>query len=423
VKAVTVLLVTLVLLAACSRKPEAEETTLPAPVQVTAVKRQVIHRIVEADAVLYPLHQSDIMSKISAPVQQFYADRGDHVRAGQLLAALENRDLKATAAANQGQLAQAQSNLRNTEGAAVPEQVVRAQADVKSAQQDTDAALKLLNSRRRLFEQGALARRLVDEAQVAYINAAARLETNREHLRAFESVGRQEQIRAAQAQVETARGNLQNSEAQVSYSEIRSPNAGVVAERPLHTGDMASTGQPLFVIMDITRIVARANVPVGQSYLVRVGDPSTVRTADGGIELRGKVTVVSPATDPAATTVQVWVQADNPRELLKPGTVVRVAIVAATIPNAAVVPSAAIVPGENGENAVMTVRDNVAHLKPVELGARENGMVEIVKGVSPGERVITVGAIGLENDAKVRIVQPGGDNAAETGADRNGEEK
>lgn len=422
-KAVTVLLVTLALLAACSGKPEAEETTLPAPVQVAPVKRQVIHHIVEADAVLYPGRQSDIMPKVSAPVQQFYADRGDHVLEGQLLAVLENRDLKATAVANQGQLAQAQANLRNTAGATVPEQVVKAQADAKASQEETDAALKLLNGRRALFEQGALARRLVDEAQVAYTNAAAQLETNREHLRALQSVGKQAQVQAAQGQVETARGNLQTAEAQVNYSEIRSPIAGVVAERPLYTGDMASTGQPLFVIMNVARIVARANVPVGQSYLVRVGDPATVRTAEGGIELPGKVTVVSPATDPSATTVQVWVQADNPRELLKPGTTARVAIVAATIPNATVVPQAAIVPGEDGENAVMTVSGNTAHLKPVELGARENGMVQIVRGVSPGEQVITVGAIGLENDAKVRIVQPGEQNAAETGADRNGEEK
>ncbi len=422
-KVVTVLPVTLALLAACSGKPEAEETTLPAPVQVTPVKRQVIHSIVEADAVLYPLHQSDIMPKVSAPVRQFYANRGDHVQEGQLLAVLENRDLKATAVANQGQLAQAQANLRNTAGATVPEQVVKAQADVKASQQEVDADLKVLNSRRELFEQGALARRLVEESQVAYTNAVAQLETNREHLRALQTVGKQAQIQAAQGQVETARGNLQNSQAQVSYSEIRSPITGVVAERPLHTGDMASAGQPLFVIMNIVRIVARANVPVGQSYLLRVGDPATVRTVEGGIELPGQVTVVSPATDPAATTVQVWVQADNPRELLKPGAAVRVAIVAATIPNATVVPSAAIVPGEDGGNAVMTVSDNTAHLKPVELGARENGMVQIVQGVSPGAQVITVGAIGLEDEAKVRIVQPGGENAAETGADRSGEEK
>ena len=422
-KAVTVLFATIGLLASCSRPKEAEEAEQPAPVQVTAVKQQTIRRVVEANAVLYPLHQRDIVPKISAPVRQFYVNRGDHVREGQLLAALENRDLKAAAAAGKGQLAQAEANLRTTTGATVPEEVTKAQADVQAAQQQADAALKVLNSRRSLYEQGALARRLVDESQVAYVNAAAQLETAREHLRALQSVGKQEMVQTAQAQVATARGNLESAQAQVNYSEIRSPIAGVVAERPLYAGDMASTGQPLFVIMNIAQIVARANVPVNQSYQLHVGDPATIRTATGDIELQGTVTVVSPATDPSATTVQVWVQAVNARERLKPGTSVRVAIVAATIPNASVVPATAIVPGEDGGNAVVTVRDNTAHLKPVELGARENGMVQIVKGVVPGARVVTVGAIGLANNAPVRVVPPGRqeNNAAE--ADRGEDEK
>jgi HlyD family secretion protein len=404
-------------LASCSTQKEAKETEQPAPVEVTPVRQQTIHRIVEADAVLYPLQQRDLMPKIPAPVQQFYANRGDHVRKGQLLAVLENRDLKAAAAAGQGQLAQAESNLRNTAGATVPEEVTKAQADVKAAQQQADAALKLLNSRRGLFEQGALARRQVDEAQVAYTNAETQLETAREHLRTLQTVGKHEMVQTAQAQVATARGNLESAQAQVNYSEIRSPIAGVVADRPLYAGDLASTGQPLFVIMNIAQIVARANVPVNQSYQIQVGNRATIRTSDGAIELSGAVTVVSPATDPSATTVQVWVQATNVRERLKPGTGVRVAIVAATIPHAMVVPAAAIVPSENGGNAVVTIRDRTAHVKPVELGAREKGMVQILRGVEPGTRVVTAGAIGLEDNAAVRVVPSGGASEADRSAE------
>ena len=72
-------------------------------------------------------------------------------------------------------------------------------------------------------------------------------------------------MRTAQAQVEAARGQYQSAEAQVGYSEVRSPLTGVVADRPLFPGEMASTGQPLFSIMDISRIVARVNVPQAQA--------------------------------------------------------------------------------------------------------------------------------------------------------------
>ena len=171
---------------------------------------------------------------------------------------------------------------------------------------------------------------------------------------------------------------------------------------------------PLMTIVDISRVVARANVPQNQAAAVKVGDAATIKVTDGSNEVPGKVTVVSPATDPATTTVQVWVQADNPGDRLKPGATVRVSIVTATIKDALVVPATAILPGEEGGTVVMAVAaDNVAHMKKVEVGVRETDKVQILSGVSTGEQVITVGGIGLEDKAKVRIVQPGQKEEAE----------
>jgi HlyD family secretion protein len=243
---------------------------------------------------------------------------------------------------------------------------------------------------------------------VQYAAAQAALATAQEHLRVQLAVGNQETVRTAQAQVAAARGTYQSSEAQVAYSQVVSPISGVVADRPLFPGDMASAGQPLFVIMDISRIVARANVPQTEAAAVKVGQPAVIKITGREEGVPGKVTVVSPATDPASTTVQVWVEAANPGEILKPGASVRVAITVATIPDATVVPATAIVPGEEGGNAVMTVSgSNTAHLKKVEVGVREGDKVQVLSGVSPGDQVITVGGMGVEDKAKVRIVQPG----------------
>src|SRR6185312_3346726 len=98
---------------------------------------------------------------ISAPVKRFLVNRGDHVKPGQLLAELENRDLAAAAQESLGQYDQAQSNYRSTTAAGVPEQMTRARTDVESARQSLDAATKLLESRQQLFKDGALARKLV----------------------------------------------------------------------------------------------------------------------------------------------------------------------------------------------------------------------------------------------------------------------
>jgi HlyD family secretion protein len=396
-----------VVFTSCAKKEEKEVAPVT-PVQVVPVEHATIQRIVETDAVLWAHEQATVMPKISAPVQRFLVNRGDHVKTGQLLAVLENRDLRAAAAANKGQVDQAEANLRTTTGVTVPESIVKAQSDVQSAQQQVDAAQKLLESRRGLFQQGALARRLVDEAEVQYATAKAALDTAREHLRVQQSVGNQEQVRAAQGQVEAARGQYQSAEAQVAYSEVRSPLTGVISDRPLFPGDLASTGQPLFVVMDISRIVARASVPQAQAAAIKIGAPASIKLTDGSMEVPGKVSVVSPATDPGSTTVQVWVEANNPGEQLKPGASVHVAITVATIKDAAVVPGSAIVSGEEGGTAVMTISaDNTAHMKKVEVGVREGDKVQILSGVAPGDRVITVGAVGLEDKAKIRIAKPG----------------
>src|SRR5579872_2570423 len=144
------------------------------------------------------------MPKINSPVAKFYANRGDHVKAGQVLAVLEHRDLTAQAAESKGALDQAESNLRTTAGASVPESVVKAQTDLDAARQASEAAKRLLDSREELFKEGALPRRQVDEQRVNYAQANAAFLSAQEHLRALQSVSKEEQIKTAAAQVESA---------------------------------------------------------------------------------------------------------------------------------------------------------------------------------------------------------------------------
>src|SRR6476619_6400853 len=108
----TVLGVTLV---SCGRK-EAPEPEPVAPVRVAPAIKGSIRVIVNADAVLFPRDQANIIPKISAPIRRFLVSRGDHVKQGQLLAELEDRDLVAAAEESHGQFAQAESNYHATAG-------------------------------------------------------------------------------------------------------------------------------------------------------------------------------------------------------------------------------------------------------------------------------------------------------------------
>jgi multidrug efflux pump subunit AcrA (membrane-fusion protein) len=396
----------------CKKADKKEEVV--APVRVSPAIKGSIRLIVNADAVLFPRDQANIVPKISAPVKRFLVNRGDHVKQGQLLAELEARDLTAAAQESRGQYEQAQSNLRSTTAAGVPEQMTKAETDVAAARQTLDAAKRLLDNRTQLFKDGALSRKLVDEAEVGYAQAKAAYDSELQHLEALQNITSKEQINTASAQVQAAKGHYESLQAQASYAEIRSPIEGVITDRPLYPGEMAAAGAPMLTVMDMSKIVARVNMAQDQARNVKVGNEATITPADGGELVTARVTIVSPASDANSTTVQVWVQADNPGERLHAGQSVHVSIVAATLDGATLVPAPAILPNAEGETIVLVVDEqNVAHEKVVQIGVREPEMVQIVAGLEVGQRVVTQGGLGLEDKTKVRVMKPGEKAAGE----------
>jgi len=398
----------LLTLGACSKPEEkAEEPEGPRPVQVTEVRRGSIERSIAADGILRAIDQSAVTSKISAPVKQFLVNRGDHVRAGQVLAVLESADLTAAVADTKGAYDQTIAAYRTVSAASVLEELGKAQSDVDAAREALDAAQKLLNSRQDLFRQGALARRLVDEAGVAQSQAKSQFDIAQRHLDSFRSVSRQEAINSAAGQRDSAKGKYEAALAQLSYAEIKSPISGVVAERPAFAGEMASAGTPLLTVMDISRVIARVNVPQAQAGYVRVGQAARVAATDGSAQVTGKVSVISPAVDPQSTTVEVWVEAANPQERLRPGGTVHVTILAGTVQNALLVPPTALFPSQEGGSAVIVMdADSTAHQHKVETGIRTADAVQVLEGVEAGADVIVEGGLGLKDGTKVAVGKP-----------------
>src|SRR5215469_18450000 len=124
--------------------------------------------------------------------------------------------------------------------------------------------------------------------------------------------------------MDAAKAHYESAEAQLSYTEVRSPLTGVISDRPVNLGDMASAGAALFTVVDISQVVARANIPVQDASMIRSGQLATISGPAG--ELAGKISVVSPAVDANTTTLQVWVDAPNPGERFKPGATVQISI-------------------------------------------------------------------------------------------------
>ena len=382
--------------------PAAEGEAAAPPVQVAAATRESIRQLVVADAVLFPLNQANVMPKLSSPMKRVLVNRGDHVKAGQLIAELEARDLEAAVRETKGQYDQAQAAYRLVSGATVPEDRTRAQSDTNTARQGLEAAQRLYDNRVSLQKEGALAQKLVDDAKVALVQAQSLVDTASRRLQSVQSVSEKQAILSAQAQVAAAKAHYENAQAQASYAEVRSPINGVVSDRSVYPGEMSASGAPLMSIIDISQVVARANIPVTEAASIKVGRPATI-SGPGG-EVTGRVTVVSPSVDAAATTIQVWVQAANKGESMKPGGSVRVSITSETVKNAVVVPKGALLNhDEGGEKVLVVGADSKVRERKVEVGIREGGKVQILKGVAVGESVVISGGLGVEDKAKVAV--------------------
>ena len=386
----------------CSSDKGDQEPTVT--VQVAAVERTTIQYTIHAQAILFPKQQAAIVPKISAPVRKFLVKRGSPVRQGQLLAVLENRDLSAAAQENKGSYEQAQASYETTTAAGLPEEIRKAEADAQQAQQALDAQEKVFQSRQQLFEQGALPRKELDQSRVDITQARNQSAIAKKHLDALMAIGKQQELKSAAGQLESAKGKYLGAEAQLGYSEIRSPIDGVVTDRPLYPGEMAAAGTPLLTVMDVSSVIAKAHIPQNDAAALKVGDKGTMSVPGIHDAIEGKVTVVSPALDPNSTTVEVWLEAKNPRQALKPGTSVQLSVTAQTVKDALVVPANSVITTPEGAVVLMLVgSDGRAHQKPVKLGIRNGDEVQIVEGVTNGDKVVVAGAYGLPDKTKIKI--------------------
>ena len=388
--------------AGCSSEKGDQAPTVS--VQAAAVEKTTIQRVVNTQAILFPLQQAAIPAKISAPVQKFLVKRGSPVKEGELLAVLENRDLSAAAQDTRGALDQAQATYETTTAANLPEEIQKAEADEQQAKQVLDAQEKIFESRQQLFEQGALPRKELDQSRVDITQARNQHAIAKKHLEALLAIGKPAELKGAAGSLESAKGKYQGAQAQLSYSEIRSPINGVITDRPLYPGEMAAAGTPLITVMDISSVIAKAHIPQEDAAALKIGDKGTMTVPGIDKPIDGRVTIVSPALDPSSTTVEVWFEAKNPKHELKPGTSVQVTITAQTVKDALVVPVNSVLTAPDGSTTVMLAgSDGLAHQQAVKLGIRNGDDVQVVDGVKEGDKVVSTGAYGLPDKTKIKI--------------------
>lgn len=401
------LLVVVVVLAAASCKHgDAEHKVAPlVEVKLAEAKTADLTETIEAPGTVFPLAQAAVAAKVQAPIRELLVTKGSDVKKGQLIAVLENRDLDAARRESAGALQEAESALLRLSAGALPGDVERAQEQVNMTKSALETAQKIYDRRKVLVEEGAIPAKELLLSQNELATAQGNYLVAKKSLELLQSQTRERDLEMARSRVEQAKAKVAQAEAQVAYTRIRSPMDGVVSDQWMYPGDMAKPDAPIVTLVDIHKIIVRAQAPEAKAAALKLGQTVEFLPQDlPGRKFVGRISVISPAVDRAARTVEVWTEIDNVKKELRAGGYGTLAIASGKVKGAVVIPRAAAVLEEGAnEGVVYTVDEkNIAHKRTVKVGMEHEGLLQVTEGLQAGEKVVAEGNYGLPDKAEVK---------------------
>jgi membrane fusion protein (multidrug efflux system) len=320
---------------------------------------------------IQPYQQVNIFSRVDGYIAKIHVDKGDFVRADQLLVEVDHTDYVHAVNRAKANLEAARAN------------VVSQEATIRNAKLNLDRM-------RSLIKDQYVSQQDVDNAQAAYDVAVAQVDS----------------LRAQVHQMEVA---FQQAETSLTYSYIRAPFAGSISTRNLDagafvsgsTGSTSTLSRGILVLQDITTVRVLVDVVEKDVPLVKIGQWAELRAdAYPGRLFTGKVTRIVQALNPSTRTMAVEVDIPNPDRALKGGMFARVELLVGMHANALQIPIDAVTRLES-DQYVYTVQDGKARKVPVQLGIQSNGLIEIAKGLTGTEPVIVSGKDLVTDGVKV----------------------
>lgn len=349
----------------------------PMPVEFAAVERGAMAEQILVVGNLIGAATVEVVPRVNGRLQGVEVKLGDPVRRGQIIARVEDSELKEQVRQAEASYQVSQATIRQRE------------ADLKLAQTNLERS-------RSLFERKLLPQQTFDDTEARYQAAAAQLDL-------------------ARAQFESSKARIDELKITLSNTIIMSPVDGFVGKRYLDQGAFASTNTPVASVVDIRTVRMVANLVERDVQRVGVGTAAQVEVdAFPNEQFRGKVSRVAPVFDPATRTAEMEIEVVNGDFRLKPGMYARVQLTVSTRADAMTVPRNAVVQfdGKDGVFVAAPAGDvtkaggtppaaMTAKFLPVEMGIRDGDRIEIIGGIPSGARVVTTGAGALKDGDRI----------------------
>lgn len=374
------------------------------PVTLVSAARTAIAGVVTYTGTVAPFNEEDVYPRVTGRIVEMPVYPGDAVRAGQVIARLDEAELSsrlhearamlATAAANRAQM--------EAEVAAAAHGIGQMEQELAMVEAELVYARGVLTRSDRLVAAGAISRQEheSDRAMTAALEARRQAALAKlAQARAME-VSARRKLEAAEAMVAQAGAAARTAEVVRDYVTITAPGPGYVVKRLVAPGVLVQPGMAIMKIAQIDRVRLQANVGEKDLASLRVGSRVTVTTVGGGSPRSARVTSVFPFVDPGGRTAIVEAIVDNADRRLVPGQFVTMQFATGERADAVTVPSSAVA-RLGGRSTVWVVTDDRAEPRAVETGLESVDRIEIRRGIMPGERVVVRGHDGLYAGARV----------------------
>jgi membrane fusion protein, multidrug efflux system len=342
-------------------------------VEVTTPKPVASDRALRLPATVQPLQATMLFARASGFVRAWYADIGDRVKQGQLLAQIDTPELDQ-------ELSQARA------------QLVQARASVKQARANHTLAQANLGRAKALAPSGIVSRAELEQseaqAQVGDANVAV-----------------------AEANVSAQEANIRRLEQLKAFSRVTAPFAGTVTQRNVEVGALVTANnnnaQPLFRVAAYDPVRVFVQVPQDVAPSVRAGAAANVLVREyPGRTFAGKVTHASDELDTATRTMTTEVRVPNGDGALLPGMYAEVALTLPSTHRVLEVPATALLIDARGEHVAVVDAEQKLHLVPVVVERDNGATLDISRGLGGDERVVKIGSAAFAEGMKVEIARP-----------------
>lgn len=366
------------------------ETPIPVKVDKARIGELIISLKSPGEAVTDRM--VTIKSEVSGIVKNLNVEEGQHVKEGDLLVELDDREIRLELERAQADRLSKLSELlleKQFEGA----EMALEQSEMEKIQKAKQEYERV----QELYKKG-----LISENE--YENAYKQYE-----LALIESGDKKDEIRSASKGLTQAEIAVKTAKMKLEKTEIKAPFSGIITDIQVSPQEHIVNGRDLFILVNISRIQVHATVLESEIGKMRKGREVILRfSAYPDKVFEGKVKSISPVVNPEDKTCKVIIDVANPEEEIKPGMHAEVEIAAEIHKDRLLVPQDAVL-DRGGRKLAFVVQDGLAKWRYVQVGLENDEFAEILpsdkegEGVRDGETVIVDGHFTLAHDAKVSI--------------------